>query len=238
MELFKEYEETINRINKINKRNLLVPDLLIGKEADLEVFYAPFEYLNRKAKVVITGITPGYIQMENAYKSFVINKTNKDRFKIVKDSSSFSGPMRKILIKYLDEIKLNEFLEINSCESLFNENSNLLHSTSLIKYPVFKNKKNYTGYSPEIFSSSLLKRVLLENYTEEIYKLDNPVIIPLGKAVEKVLLNLSKKGLISKDECLFGFPHPSPANGHREKQFREKKQHLCSIIQRKKTQLG
>ncbi len=233
MKLFKKYEEAIKHINEINRKSLLVPDFLIGKEDDLEVFYAPFEYLNKNAKVVITGITPGYIQMENAYKSFVINKTNKNKFKIIKDSSSFSGPMRKILVRYLDEIKLNEFLDINSCESLFNENSSFLHSTSLLKYPVFKNKKNYTGHNPEIFSSILLEKILFEYFVKEVSKLDNPIIIPLGKAVEKVLLNLSNKGLISKRECLFGFPHPSPANGHREKQFREKKQELCSIIQSK-----
>jgi hypothetical protein len=38
----------------------------------LEIYYAPFEYVNERAKVVIVGITPGLHQMKKSY-STVIN---------------------------------------------------------------------------------------------------------------------------------------------------------------------
>ena len=59
--------------------------------------------------------------------------------------SSFKGSMRTALIKYLDELEVNKKLKVKSCESLFNKNSKYLHTTSLVKYPVFDKEKNYSG---------------------------------------------------------------------------------------------
>ena len=35
--------------------------------------------------------------------------------------------------------------KIKSCESLFDKDSKYLHTTSLVKYPVFDKGKNYAG---------------------------------------------------------------------------------------------
>jgi hypothetical protein len=51
----------------------------------------------------------------------------------------------------------------------------------------------------------------------DILPLNKPLIIPLGKAVESVLEQFIKEGSISESQCLMGFPHPSGANGHRQK---------------------
>jgi len=40
--------------------------LRIAAQAEIEVCYAPLEYVNPRAKVVIVGITPGLTQMVNA----------------------------------------------------------------------------------------------------------------------------------------------------------------------------
>ena len=45
------------------------------------------------------------------------------------------------------------------------------------------------------------------------------MIVPLGKTVSSVLRVLSDEGLIPPSPCLFGFPHPSGANGHRRTEF-------------------
>lgn len=42
-----------------------------SEEKQIEIYYAPFEYINKKAKVVIAGITLGLHQMK---KSFFIVK--------------------------------------------------------------------------------------------------------------------------------------------------------------------
>ncbi|MCK1983044.1 MULTISPECIES: hypothetical protein [Peribacillus] len=65
----------------------------------LEIYYAPFEYVNERAKVVIVGITPGLHQMKKSY-STVINAKGHIHFDEeilheVKKNSSFEGTMRK-----------------------------------------------------------------------------------------------------------------------------------------------
>lgn len=56
------------------------------------------------------------------------------------------------------------------------------------------------------------------------------MIIPLGIAVEEVLNNMVNEGIISSKQCLFGFPHPSGANGHIKKQFESNKRELKEKI--------
>lgn len=60
--------------------------------------------------------------------------------------------------------------------------------------------------------------------------MQNVLIIPLGKAVEEVLEFMIGEGIIKKEHCLLGFPHPSGANGHRKKQFDENKEILLNKI--------
>ena len=67
-------------------------------------------------------------------------------------------------------------------------------------------------------------------FYEEIKKLPNVLIIPLGKAVEEVLEFMISENLLRREQCLFGFPHPSGANGHRRKQFENNKESLINII--------
>ena len=38
------------------------------------------------------------------------------------------------------------------------------------------------------------------------------------------------EGIIKEEQCLFGFPHPSGANGHRKEQFMINKDKLKSTI--------
>lgn len=46
----------------------LYDKLRLARHEDIEVCYAPFEYLNPQARVVIVGITPGRTQMLTAVK--------------------------------------------------------------------------------------------------------------------------------------------------------------------------
>ncbi len=58
-----------------------------------------------------------------------------------KVAGRFSGNLRKNIISMLDDIKLNEALNLNSCSELFDKKDYLMHTVSLIPYPVFvKNK--------------------------------------------------------------------------------------------------
>ena len=142
-----KFLKQIRSLKKINKSSVTNKNFLIKKEDNIEIYYAPFDYINSKAKIMIVGITPGLQQMLQSFEAVNEGRSLKE----VKDLSSFKGSMRTTLIKYLDALNINKKLKIKSCESLFNINSKYLHSTSLIKYPVFDKGRNYSG-------SGLLKK--------------------------------------------------------------------------------
>lgn len=222
--------------NKYTKEEILTQDFLIDKDNRLEIYYAPHnEYINPKAKIFIIGITPGFQQMSTAMataREGIENGKSIEEIKYdCKVAGRFSGSLRKNIISMLDEINLNKSLNINSCDELFKEKDYLLHTTSLIPYPVFSKGNNYTGHSPKLMKSEFLMKYVYENLIENIEKLGDVLIIPLGKAVEEVLDDLVNKNIIEKDQILRGFPHPSGANAHRLTQLRDNKENMIKIIE-------
>lgn len=139
--------------------------------------------------------------------------------------------MRSNLILMLEKLLISKYLKLESVKQLFHQDCELLHTTSLIPYPVFINGKNYTGHTPEIVDSPFLMKYVKEHFYEELNQLENkPLIIPLGKAVEDVLRIMINDNMICEKQCLFGFPHPSGANGHRKEQFINNKNKLKETI--------
>lgn len=233
--MFDEYCSSIKELNSFEKEDILVSKFKLYSKDNIEIYYAPHnETVNELARVFIVGITPGWTQTSIAYKT--ANDGLKKGFsdevikKNCKKESRFAGSMRNNLIEMLNLIELNEKLGITSCSELFECYDNLLHTTSLIPYPVFINNKNYTGSNPKILDNMELFGYVKKYFYEEIKKLPNVLIIPLGKAVEEVLEFMISENLLRREQCLFGFPHPSGANGHRRKQFENNKESLINII--------
>lgn len=111
-----------------------------------------------------------------------------------------------------------------------------MHTVSLIPYPVFVKKQNYTGHTPKLLKSNFLMKYIYENFINEIHKLDNfedILLIPLGKAVEEVLCKLKDEGLIKENQILMGFPHPSGANVNRLVQLEENKESMINFVKNK-----
>ena len=214
----------IKRLKKIDKKSVVSKDFLVNKDGNIEIYYAPFDYINSKAKIVIVGITPGLQQMLQSYE--VINQGKS--LKEVKDLSSFKGSMRTGLIKYLDELKINDILKIKSCESLFNKNSKYLHTTSLVKYPVFDKGKNYSGAN--ILKKKILLDFIEKNFLEELKTLKKSIIIPLGNTVSSTIEYLNNKYDLKLRCFLKGFPHPSGANARKNIQFKENKRNMKLLL--------
>lgn len=216
--------QEIKLLKTVNQKNIKDKKFLLKKEKNIEIYYAPFDYINSKAKIMIVGITPGLHQMIQSFEAI----NNGRSLKEVKDLSSFKGSMRTTLIKYLDALKINKKLRIKSCESLFNINSRYLHSTSLIKYPVFDKGKNYSG------SSLLKKKILLDfletHFVKELKKLNKTIIIPLGNTVSSTIDYLNDKFDLKLKCFLKGFPHPSGLNVRKDFQFKENKIKMMKLI--------
>jgi hypothetical protein len=216
--------QQIKLLETINQKNVKDRKFLLKKEKNIEIYYAPFDYINSKAKIVIVGITPGLQQMLQSYE--VINQGKS--LKEVKDLSSFKGSMRTGLIKYLDELKINDILKIKSCESLFNKNSRYLHTTSLVKYPVFDKGKNYSGAN--ILKKKILLDFIEKNFLEELKTLEKSIIIPLGNTVSSTIEYLNNKYNLKLRCFLKGFPHPSGANARKNIQFKENKRNMKLLL--------
>ena len=236
-----DYKEILKELplkNKYTKEELLREEFLIDKEKNIEIYYAPHnEYLNHKAKVFIIGITPGFQQMSTAIatarKELEVSDNIEDIQYKCKVAARFSGSLRKNIISMLDRIELNKVLELQSCSELFEKKDYLLHTISLIPYPVFVKGENYTGHTPKLIKSDFLMKYVYDNFINEFNKLEESekiLLIPLGKAVEEVLLNLKDKGIIKENQILVGFPHPSGANVNRVTQFEENKENMIKFI--------
>jgi len=214
----------IKRLKKIDKKNVVSKDFLVNKDGNIEIYFAPFDYINSKAKIVIVGITPGLQQM---IQSFQVIKDGKS-LKEVKDLSSFKGSMRTTLIKYMDELKISKILKIKSCESLFNLDSKYLHTTSLVKYPVFDKGKNYSGAN--ILKKKILLDFIEKNFLEELKTLKKSIIVPLGNTVSSTIEYLNSKYNLKLECFLKGFPHPSGANARKNIQFKENKISMIKLL--------
>ena len=214
----------IKKLETVNPKSIKDKIFLLEKEKNIEIYYAPFDFINLKAQIMIVGITPGFQQMLQSFQVINDGKSLKE----VKDLSSFKGSMRTTLIKYLDELKVNKKLKIKSCESLFNKNSKHLHTTSLVKYPVFDKGKNYSG------SNILKKKILVEfiekNFLKELKTLKKAIIIPLGNTVSSTIEYLNNKYNLKLVCFLKGFPHPSGANARKNIQFKENKRNMKLLL--------
>jgi len=236
---FEDYELHLKQLpmkDNFQKEDLMTDSFLFAKDNNVEVFWAPFEYLNTEAKVMIVGITPGWTQMQLAFQYVRKHIDAENREKVLinaKKQASFGGKgIRKNLIEMLDGIELNEALHIKTCADLYDEKNHFLHSTSTLRYPVFINKKNYTGSSPSMLKRPFLLKMIQDLFVPEVNKVPNAMIIPAGKAVSEVLRYLFAEGKIRHQTILYNFPHPSGANGHRKRQFEDKKEDFKATVKK------
>ena len=223
-----KYLKQIKSLKKISKQNIINNKFLINSDGNIKIYYAPFDYINSKAKIMIVGITPGFQQMLQSFEVINDGKSLKE----VKDLSSFKGSMRTTLINYLDELKVNNILKIKSCESLFNKDSKYLHTTSLVKYPVFDKGKNYSG------ANILKKKILLDfiegNFLKELKTLNKCIVVPLGNTVSSTIEYLNSKYNLKLSCFLEGFPHPSGANARKNIQFDKNKMSMIRLLKKAK----
>ena len=204
---------------RFTKADLLTPEFRLHQDEQLSVYYAPFDYVNQDAKVALVGITPGWTQMEIAYRSASHDLREElasagEVCRRAKQRASFAGSMRKNLLSMLNDLGLPTCLGIESTESLFAEHNSLLHTTSAVRYPVFVKGHNYTGHSPRLLKADLLRYFVENVLAEELRLAHEALIIPLGRSVSESLDHLATAGHLDRDRCLLGSPHPSGANGH------------------------
>lgn len=192
--------------------------LRLVREGNLEVCYVPFEYVNKSARVVITGITPGRTQLVNAIgearRQLDAGAGFEQVLKAAKQTGAFSGTMRPNLVALLDFIGIQRWLDIRSCDELFGPAARLVQTTSVLCNPVFVNGENYNG-APNMIRNPLLREQLIAYFGQQVRALPNAVYVPLGDKVAEALHFLADQGMLDRHRILDGLPHPSGANAER-----------------------
>lgn len=210
----------------------LLPDspldrrLLLEEDGPLTVYYAPFGHFNPNARVVLVGLTPGRFQAVTALNAardhLRAGATLAEAARAAKATASFSGPLRQTLIDLLDHIGLHRWLQLASCAELFAGRADRVHYTSALRYPVFVNERNYSG-TPPLARTPLLQIQMRDYLAEEVRRLPDAVLIPLGSGAAQACDWLVQQRLAAPERVLAGLPHPSGANAERSAYFLERK---------------
>ena len=235
--MFARFESTLRALpsrSTYAQSDLLIPELLISSEDRLCMYYAPIDWTNHNAQVVLLGITPGWTQMELAYRGaaapIAARASPETVVRAAKSLGAFAGSIRNNMLRMLDDIGLPQALGIAASSELFGSASALLHTTSVIRYPVFVETRNYTG-TPAPMTSPMLAEMARTILVSELKSVPSALIVPLGKAVEGTLDTLAREGSLNPNRWLSGFPHPSGANGHRVRIFNENRRSLARQTQ-------
>src|SRR4051794_35708938 len=152
---------------ELGRETLLDGRFLLHRGAGYSVHYAPFDHVNTSARIALVGITPGWQQMRLGF------ETARDRLRAgagdqamltaVKRHASFSG-MRTRLAQWLDGIGAGRALGLPWTSELFEGRTDLLHTTSAVRYPVLcDDGRNWSGVRPAMAEPALreITRTLL-----------------------------------------------------------------------------
>lgn len=212
----------------VSRRELL---LYRDEPASLEIYYAPVDSVNRSAKVVVVGITPGRQQAAIALQE--VRRAIADGFEELeaillqaKKRAAFAGPMRKNLVTMLDGIGLDGALGVTSTSELWEGSRHLINSTSAAIYPVFVRGENYAGSSPRLLEVPILAAFVEQVLRATIELVPDALIVPLGTRVDEAVASLG----LQKRRYLRGFPHPSAANGWRLPIYERNRESLAASV--------
>ena len=237
--LFRTFIPDIRRLpcgSELSQKDLLTRHFRLYSQDGLEIYYAPVGHVRRKAKIVLLGVTPGWSQMELSYRmarSLIERWQGTSRIlSEIKRQVAFAGSMRRNLLRMLNELRLSQYFYIETSEVMFEENSNLFHTTSALRYPIFYRGNNYTGHAPKILSREIHRKMVERLLGQELCQEPTALIIPLGDAASLAVAYLVEGGIVDKKRCLFGFPHPSGANALRVKHFTERRIGLKRTLRR------
>ncbi len=139
--------------------------------------------------------------------------------------------MRKNLVSMLDGIGVNALLKVSSSQVLFDDERAHLHSTSILRHPVFVAGKNFTGHTKVVTKSALASAMVRDIFLGELAALPAALIVPMGDYVSEQLNQLIAEKVVDPQRVLSGFPHPSGANGHRKSRFEEHREALAKKAQ-------
>ena len=214
--LFSKYSQELKRVGQLGSNS---DKFLLGSQGNYTLQYIPFEHVNKNAKLVIVGITPGNTQISLAYKTGQkLLKANYPENEIlieIKKSGAFGGAsMKPNLLKMLNHFSFNKLLGIDNIETLWGQNAYLLHSTSVVPHAAFKSGKMFAGSFDMVMKSPLLKECFLDCFIPSAKEMrSDALFVGLGPCPKDALEWCVSQGHLSRKQVLGSFCHPSGAGG-------------------------
>lgn len=195
------------------------PQFSLGRSGAYELRYTPFEFINRGAKLVIVGITPGNTQLALSYgaaqellrQGHPIDLILRE----IKKVGAFGGPsMRPNLLRLLRHFRFERLLGIADVESLWESNADLLHSTSVVPHAAFKAGDMFKGSFDEVLASPLLSECFRDCFVPSVQEMNSDTLfVGLGPCPEAALDWCVQHGVLQRKQVLGAFCHPSSAGG-------------------------
>ena len=208
----------------------------VWASGELAMYYAPFDYLNVDARIVVVGITPSWGETLAAWRvareGLAQGLPWQRVLRLVKQEASFGGGTRRELVGMLDGIWVHAALGIGSTDLLFGpEAAGLVHATAVLRYPVLARGRNYTGWNPPLLQHAELRAFGEGLLAGELRQLSGALVVPLGALVGRVLEGWIAEGWLERGNCLLGFPHPSGANARWARAYAERREALGGVVE-------
>ena len=187
-------------VTSLDPIDAMAPELLLWQEGALSVFYAPWDWVNTGARVMLVGITSGRHQATEALgevrRSLAEGLSPEDALRRADAVGSFAGPMRTNLVTMLDGIGLATALGIESTAQLFGDMHHLGAHVSAIDYPVFVDGRNYGGASPPLVRHPVLASLVRACLGARVAMVPDALVVALGRAAAAAVTLLVEQALL------------------------------------------
>lgn len=201
----------------------------------VEIYYTPFDRMTTTGKIVLVGITPGMQQhrlaLQAARAALASGCSHDEAVLRAKSTGGFAGAIRVNATKMLDDIGIADLLGIDSAAGVFGEgqHKSLAVVTSAYCHAVFVDGRDYSGGGP-IARLPILRDFATRVLGAQLAAAQDALVIPFGDAASDAVTLAVASGALSGDRVLFGFPHPSGANGHRKRKFEQERERLRASV--------
>lgn len=182
-------------------------------EYGVRIFWAPFDFINRNARVAIIGVTPGPTQAMLSYRAArgaaSAGTDLQAALEQAKAMSSFRGDVMEPNLKsLLEHSGVAERAGIEDIDLLWTGEAHKVHFTSTIRYPTFINGHLFNNQIDSLAHTELRRYV--ETYlVEELRSLPiDAQIVVLGKKGPKIVRHAAKIAKIDAKRIV-NLPHPS-----------------------------
>jgi hypothetical protein len=184
----------------------------------IKIIWAPFDFINRNARLAIIGVTPGPTQAMRSYRAARraadAGTDPQVALEKAKAESSFRGDVIEPNLKsLLEHSGVAERVGIEDVDQIWTGEAHKLHFTSTVRYPTFINDELFNNQINSLGHTEL--RRYIETYlVEELRSLPiEATIVVLGKKGPRIVQHAAKIAKLDAKRIV-NLPHPSGnANG-------------------------